>query len=257
MKKIILAFMMAVVSINAFCQSHIDTYTRQHPRCYSMNAINTGSKICLSTDNNYLLVQVNINNPMVFMKTLMQGVTIYVDPTGKKSTKYAVYIPSAADVQDRMKSNAMNKSVGQNERPDIDPLINAMNQKGAIFDVSGHPTLLKGNDLFKVSLNKNTETITYTMLLPLNSLLKQKGGKDVWSIGIKDRGQNAVSQRAPMMNEGPSRGNNSPRNGSMQGARNGEQHGRDSKTDAKEIQKLMRKGLKQWMTFPFDKIINL
>ena len=161
MKKIIkqlclMAFLLPALSAGAQEEKDsITLYLERNPNAVDYNIISEGSKIYLSADDKYLFINLSIANPTMQMRFLMQQASLYIDPTGKKKKRYKISLPSAPDVKEQLSmisgdENIVNKykqksPYGQNsqkgpngpggsgeeeERPDIRPLIRALNYWG-------------------------------------------------------------------------------------------------------------------------------
>lgn len=110
------------------------------------------------------------------MRLLMQGLTFYIDPTGRKKEKYSVILPSANEVKEQMQMmepQRPSRDVANTQRPDIRPLINSLSKYGAILDINGKNTCIDSEN-FIISLNETSASLVYTVLIPIEQMLKEK-----------------------------------------------------------------------------------
>lgn len=126
--------------------STLQTFIKKNSRCWSKEVVYEGCNILLCSDGESLLVQFKILHPAIQMRLLMQGLTFYIDPTGRKKEKYSVILPSANDVKEQMQMmepQRPSRDDAKMQRPDIRPLINSLSKYGAILDINGKSTFFK------------------------------------------------------------------------------------------------------------------
>ncbi len=190
MKQIIIAtaLLMSVISLSAQTSQNADTlalYLKDNPEALTFNVIHEGSNLRVSTDGVDLLICVSIANPSLQMRLLMQQTIIYIDPSGRHRKNYSVYLPSAISVRDELDSLRPDDIEEQSPdiRPDIMPLIQALNTNGAVFRANSKEFQL-GYQRFYMEVDKGKELINIYVLLPMTELMQGKRLKDRWSIGL-------------------------------------------------------------------------
>ena len=142
-------------------------------------------------------IQLIANDEMTQQKLLMNGLTVYIDPTGKEKDKYAVIFPSAMSLmKQRMQAGGLMQPPGQGgepmpgmipgqgqapgldgtqgqpnanqdprrRKPDPSGIAQQMNMKGAMFDVDGD-SRFAGISLAKLTIT-DTKQICYNITLP-------------------------------------------------------------------------------------------
>lgn len=228
------------------------SFVSKNKKCWVRNVIYEGTNLLLCSDGCYLFVQLQTIHPAIQMRLLMQGITFYIDPTGKKKEKYAVIIPSASDVKDKMEpmqSSQVGGSVNGNKRPDIRPLISCLSDCGAVFDVNGRSSLIPRNN-FSICIDENNGKLIYSVLLPVEQLLKEKKVSEQWRLGIYTKGGSPDRdgpefgrEREPNMREQGHRQSNFPRG--------------QTKENDKELRSILKKDIEEWIPFSFSAICSL
>lgn len=223
----------------------LNKFLDDNPKAVEVKILSEGTMAYLCANDTALFVRLAVGNPMIFMRMLMQGMRINIDPTGLNKKKYSVIFPSARDVEEYMgdKNNS-------NDRPDIGPLVMAMNNVGAKYDVN-----TKEGRRYKIpsliELDTENEELHFYMLIPKKELLEDKKLATDWSLGIYIESPIGVL-------EGPiGNGQMEPRHPSMP------VHGGKSDTTVQherfDVEKFMRKKIDSWATFSIDEVnsINL
>lgn len=228
------------------------SFVSKNKKCWVRNVIYEGTNLLLCSDGCYLLVQLQTLHPVIQMRLLMQGVTFYIDPTGRKKEKYAVVIPSASDVKDRMEpmlSLQEADSTHGNKRPDIRPLIKCLSDYGAVFDVNGKCSLIPKNS-FSIYVDENNGGLVYSVLLPVEHFLKEKKLSEQWRLGIYTEG-GRPDLGGPEFDRGG-------------GPHMREQDNRQSKFSRGQIKEsdenlrnLLKKDIEEWTSFSFSTICTL
>ena len=219
----------------------MDVFLDANPKAVEVPILSEGTMVYLCANDTALFVRLSIGNPMIFMRMLMQGVKISIDPTGTKKKRYSVTFPSAREVQDNMEEQR-----NTNGRPDIGPLVMELNTLGAVYDVS-----TKDGARFSVpsliELDTENGILSYYLLIPKKHLLSEKKLAENWTIGIYVENPIGVL-------EGPRDGGQieppQPPSGQSDGAR---------QPSNQEIEKLMMRKIDAWSTFSIDDVnsINL
>lgn len=229
----------------------LQTFIKNNPKCYSKEIFYEGCKVLLCSDGGSMLVQFKVRHPAIQMRVLMQGITFYIDPTGRKKEKYSIILPAAKEVKEQMqmmRPQMQRESVMQMERPDIQPLIKSLSQYGAILDVNGKSNFIN-NECFVINLDEADESIVYTVLVPIEQMLGEKKLSDRWRLGLYSQG-GIPSEDGPDFGERPELGrSHTPR-----------QHSTDNRHRAdagKDIRDILIKDIEEWIDFSFSEICSL
>ncbi len=222
----------------------LTAFIRENPGAVDFNVIYEGTKLNLSANDDFLLVQLSVAHPALQMRFLMQNVSLYIDPTGKKKKRYEIVLPSALDVKDELQGNMpmpsqqdVQKVGGEAERPDIRPLIAALNKRGADYNSPGGYQRL-GYQFFHVEHDRKNELLNYYVLVPKRSLMQDKKLSEKWNVGLFSVNDFAAMPPPEQQGEG---GMMPP---PMQGG------------DQQDIQELMRSDIKEWVKFSIDDVNN-
>lgn len=235
-----------VMAQGAAQHDSLTTFIKENPNAVDFAIIYEGTCLYLSADDENLLVNVSVAQPALQMRLMMMPMKLYIDPTGKKKRNYEVTLPSALDVKDELeaKMDARNSSLqrgkpserSQQERPDIQPLIGAMNANGAEFNANGQRQHL-GFQRFYMELDREHDLINYYLLLPKQVLMQAKGLSDKWTIGI-------VSNNDMVNMPPPEEGEEGMAPPPMEG---------DGQED---IQQLLQGDIRSWTKFSIDDVNN-
>lgn len=240
-------FLLCLLSTPVRAQAQKDTLTTfisENPDAVDFNVINEGTKLNLSADDDFLLVNLSIAHPALQMRFLMQSVLLYIDPTGKRKKRYEIVLPSAMDVKDEMdEAHALPhrqtapSSDHEDERPDIRPLIGALNKRGAEYRCDGSDIHL-GHQLFYIEHDRENERLNYYVLIPKNQLMQDAKLSEKWTLGIFSINDSATMP--PPDQEGE---------GMMPPPMEGE--------DGQDIQELMQQDIREWVKFSIDDVNNV
>ncbi|MDP4202061.1 MAG: hypothetical protein Q8861_05155 [Bacteroidota bacterium] len=132
-------------------------------------------------------------------KLLVNGMTVYVDPTGKEKDKYAVIFPSMMSLRQQMGQTGMNQEetrpqlqdAGQEQgtqnqlsprRPDPSKMVQQINLKGATFDIDGDSRAV-GIEWVKLTITPN-QKICYNIKLPYSVFNLKNSSPEFLSIGL-------------------------------------------------------------------------
>ncbi len=221
----------------------LEKFLDDNPKAVEVRILSEGTNAYLCANDTALFVRLSVGNPMIFMRMLMQGMKINIDPTGYNKKKYAVLFPSAHDVEEYVgdKSNS-------NGRPDIGPLVMAMNSVGASYDVN-----TKDGRRYKIpsliELDTENECLHFYALVPKKELLEDKKLATDWSLGIYIEspigvlegpvgGGQMEPQRPPMP---------------MQGGR----ADTSAHQESFNVEKFMRKKIDSWAKFSIDEVNSI
>lgn len=230
------------VSTKVESKGLLDKFLDDNPKAIEIKILSEGTMAYLCANDSDLFVRVSVGNPMLFMRMLMQGLTLRIDPTGGEKSKYEVIFPSARDVQ---KSIGGTPSGMQDDRPDIGPLVQAMNRVGVVFDVKGKPRVLELSRSL-IELDTENEVLSFYVLIPKSQMMEEKKLSATWSLGIYLESPIGVL-------EGPRDGGNMDRP-----QRPGSRSGRTGGTpDDKEMEKLMKKKINVWERFSIDEAYSI
>lgn len=246
---------------------NLTEYVETHPNCLTQEVIYEGCTLKLNSDGDYLFGQFTILHPELQMRILMQGLHIYVDPTGKKKEKYALNFPAASSVQEVMQHMApptnMASDRNQNEIPDIIPLVSALNEYGAEFDINNKKQDYD-IDWASISVDSEHHALTYSFIISVEKLLTEKKLSDTWKIGLFSEsgvsmgvGPQSVPGRGMRGMGGPGGGGPSfgPSTREMNPPKGNEQTGEDQ--SAKDLRKMMMKDIESWTQFSFSELSSL
>lgn len=191
----------------------IANFVKHNQICQAQNVIYKGTKLLLCSDGDMLLVQLQLLEPNLQMRILMGGLTISIDPTGKKKEKYSFVFPAGNSEADKMLdmqnqeehfgSQQMSPDSDSHDRPDLMPLLQALNAQSALSQIKGK-TEKVGTNRFTIEANPSQGMVVYSCLIPLEPLLSEKKIKDVWTIGIYSANNRPTPNDFPNSNMGES-----------------------------------------------------
>ncbi len=252
-------------------------YVDSYPNCLTQEVIYDGCTLKLNSDGDYLFGQFTILHPELQMRILMQGLHVYVDPTGKKKEKYSLSFPAASAVQEVMQHMA--PSVGaieksENEIPDITPLVSALNEYGVEFEISNKKKHYE-IDWASISVDPELHALTYSFIIPVEDLLKEKKLSDTWGIGLLSESgtsMNVGSKSVPGGMRGPGMRDPGMGRPGMGGPRMGGP-GMDSQSrgmnlpegkersnenqSAADLRKMMIRNIESWTKFSFSELCSI
>lgn len=231
--------------------SALQVFIENNPKCWSKEVIYEGCNILLCSNGELLLVQFKILHPAIQMRLLMQGLTFYIDPTGRKKEKYSVILPSANDVKGQMQMmepQRPSRDDATMQRPDIRPLIVSLSEYGAILDINGKSTFIDNRN-FAISLNEANACLIYTVLIPVEQMLKEKRLSDKWCLGL-------YSQGGKQGEGGPGFGEN-PEFGHKQNDRRQQMDVDRQMPNSEDMRRLLMKDMEEWVNFSFSEICSL
>jgi len=139
-------------------------------------------------DVDTLAIQIAFTKPYQQMKVLMQGLSVFIDPKAKKSTKFALIFPSAREVSNEINRHEQNNfermqsgpGVNQNDKPDILPLIHALNRKGVKWDVNGK----KSSNVNSVIIPTPDYVIIYYAKIPVSNFAGKNVPPKIITVGL-------------------------------------------------------------------------
>lgn len=237
---IILLLCFSVYDVKGQNIDSLYSFIQINPNAVCNNIVYEGTQVFFSADEENLLINLTVANPQLQMRLLMMPVFFYIDPTGRKKKGYAIQLPSATDVQkemDAMKPEVADE-VPENVRPDIMPLIRALNKNGAVLIVNKQKTPL-GYQRFYIELDRENERVKYYVLMDKSVLMRDKKLSSVWSFGIFSPND---------MNNEPEEPNTTPL---AQPTKKNEDE------NAEHLLRLMQRDIKDWVSFSIDEVNNI
>ena len=216
----------------------LSTFIERNPNAVDFEVIYEGTKLNLSADDDYLLVNLSVAHPALQMRFLMQSATLFIDPTGKKRKKYEIVLPSARDVKDEIEAVAPPEKTDKNQdaRPDIRPLISALNKRGVEYrHADGHTHL--GYQYFHIEHDRKNDLLNFYVLIPKEQLMQDRKLSDQWAIGIFS--VNDFDNMPPPEQDGE---------GGMMPP--------PMEDDQQDLQELMQSEIRVWTKFSIDEVNN-
>lgn len=235
----------------------LSEYSESYPKCITHEVIYDGCSLMLNSDGEFLFGQFNILHPELQMRILMQGITFYVDPTGKKKEKYALHFPAASAVEDVMfQMDPPEPSEDMNEEvlPDIKPLIASLANAGVEYDINCKPQLFK-HEWSSINIDDSTHCLSYTFIIPVEQMLSEKKLSNTWKLGLYSEGGRPSNGGPGMNGIGPGMGVSGMRGPGMERKRNEKDNGNsNSKVD---LRKIMMNDIEVWIPFSFEEACSL
>ena len=264
----------AMLSISglAFCQDAVSSaeivtlsdYVENNPNCLTQEIIYDGCTMMLNSDGEYLFGQLNILHPELQMRILMQGITFYVDPTGKKREKYALHFPAASAVESVMAQLAPpepSEDMSKEVLPDISPLVSSISSLGTEYEINGRKQRLEF-DNSAITLNDSTHCLSYTFLIPVDKMLTEKKLNENWKLGIYSEGGRPSHSgpgmggpsRGPGM-DGPGMGRRPEMNSNVRSRK--ERNNNSQSSSNIDLRKMMVNDIEVWIPFSFSQICTM
>lgn len=233
----------------------LSEYTQSYPKCVTQEVVYDGCTLLLNSDGEYLFGQFNILHPELQMRILMQGITFYVDPTGKKKEKYAIHFPAASAVEDIMSQMAPpepGEDMEQGILPDIKPLVTSLARIGAEYDINRrHQTF--DSTWSSINIDDSTHCLSYTFIIPVEQMLSEKKLSKTWKFGIYSEGGRPTNGGPGMSGREQGPGMRGPGIGGP-GIVSKRNENSNSKVD---LRKMMMNDIEVWVPFSFDSICLL
>jgi len=227
------------MSNNVSSKGILDQFLDANPKAIEVKILSEGTMAYLCADEDNLFVRVSVGNPMLFMRMLMQGLTIRIDPTGAKKGKYSIIFPSARDVQNSKNGHSLSQESAQN-RPDIGPLIMEMNKMGVAYNIKGkaQPMELSRS---QIELDTENDALNYYVLIPKTQMMNEKKLSSTWSLGLYLESPIGVLE-GPRENEGM-----------QEPQQQGRMQDRPTQSSKdRETEKMMKKKINVWEKFSID-----
>lgn len=242
-------------------------YVGVHPNCLTREVVYEGCTMKLNSDGENLFGQFTILHPELQLRILMQGLNVYIDPTGKKKEKYALHFPAASAVQSVMSqmappepSDTMNDELS----PDISPLVSAISLLGAEYEINGKRQEFSLENT-AVVLDDSIHCLSYTFIIPVEKMLTEKKLAEEWKLGIYSEGgkpsKGGPGLGAPGLGRpedarmrGPEPGGRRQKNPAPSKKERNNNHNSSSEAD---LRKIMMKDIEAWIPFSFSQICSL
>lgn len=233
-------FLLLIATVKVMSQGidSLSMFVENNPNAVDYNIIYEGTKLNLSADDENLLVNISIAHPALQMRFLMQPARIYIDSSGKKKKRHQIILPCAMDVKEELEREAMidEGMAEQNTRPDIMPLLSALNRRGAEY-VVGKRAFKLGYQRFYIEVDQMNDLVNIYVLIPKERLMNEKRLSDTWSIGVFS--SNDMANMPPPGQDGEM--DFSPL----------------EEIDESDILPLMQSEIKQWVSFSIDDVNNV
>lgn len=179
MKKALLLFTAALLCTYTAVQAQfidITTYDTRHPQYVTKDAVSKTSNLRVSSDCEFLKVQLCVRDASLQQRFKHEGITFYIDPTGKKCKDNVLHFQGMGPMGGRPPQHAPKA----NEEPREAPSPN--NQARAIL-VCANDTIQLPAGAIDVS-NDDCGYLTFTAIIPCEYLTKDKPSGKKWQIGI-------------------------------------------------------------------------
>ncbi len=233
---IIVMFFLSSIQLEAQEKDSLATFIAENPNAVDYHVIYEGTELNLSADDDDLLINISVAHPALQMRFLMQKVSLYIDPSGKKRKKYEVSLPSALEVKDEMEAISR-PDAEKDTRPDIRPLISVLNKKGATIHYGKNSNML-GYQRFHVEIDQKNDLLNYYVLIPKALLMQDRKLSERWCVGIFSI--NDFANMPPPEQEGEG--------GMMPPPLDDESQ--------QDIQELMQSDIREWVKFSIDDVNN-
>lgn len=182
----IIAFMwFENIQVIARQDSTISDFMHRNPNVMKINILQDES-LQMVSDGNQMLLMLDVCNPHLLLRFVMEGFSVYIDPTGRKKEKYEILMPSVADLDmgalDLKKEEGDNIEVSE-EKPNILPLMKPLCDHGILFTRNNKK--IRSEELcFTMLLDVETDHLYYYILFPIDILMNEKKLSPEWSIGV-------------------------------------------------------------------------
>lgn len=163
----------------------ISTFMQENPRMMKISMLQEET-LQMASDGTQMLLVLDISNPQLLLRFVMEGFSIYIDPTSKKKEKYEIKIPSAADLDLEalgLKTERSHNTEEVDEKPNILPLIAPICETGILYTRNNKVICSEGT-LFSMYLDVDSDHLYYYILFPIADLMKEKKLAPEWSIGV-------------------------------------------------------------------------
>lgn len=242
----------------------LSEYSENHPKCITQQVIYDGCTVMLNSDGEYLFGQFNILHPELQMRILMQGITFYVDPTGKKKEKYAIHFPAASAVEGVMSQMAPpepGEDMVEDVLPDIKPLITTLARLGVEYEIN-RKTQQFERDWSSINIDDSTHCLSYTFIIPVEQMLTEKKLSSTWKFGLYSEGGRPTNggpgtsggRQGPSMG-GPGMGGPGMGGPGMGRKRNEKDNGKSN--SQVDLRKMMMNDIEVWIPFSFEEACSL
>lgn len=233
----------------------LSEYTQSYPKCITQEVVYDGCTLLVNSDGEYLFGQFNILHPELQMRILMQWVTFYVDPTGKKKEKYAIHFPAASAVEGIMSQMALpeqGEDMVEGVLPDIKPLVTSLARIGVEYDINRrHQTF--DSAWSSIKIEDNTHCLSYTFIIPVEQMLSEKKLSNTWELGLYSEGGRPTNGDPGMTGREHDPGMIDPGIGAP---RIGSEWNENTKSKV-DFRKMMMNDIEAWISFSFEEACSL
>lgn len=180
--------------------SIIASFIETHPNSMSLSCLETET-LTLSYGDEQLLIVLSLSNPELLMRFVMEGFSLYVDPTHRKKEKYEFKISgvSALDLESiKGHSESLTLEDSLQSRPDIQPLLSFIRHQGVFYTI-GKNTGIKDACCLSLKLDTEKDRLYYAILVPISDMMTEKKLNGMWNIGISSDIREEPSDRNGMM----------------------------------------------------------
>lgn len=228
---LLLPFLLAAASLCSAhdCDSLVSSFIREHPRSMSLTCLK-GETVTLCGGEDHLLIVLSLSDPELLMRFVMEGFSVFVDPTNRKREKHEFCISGASSLDfatiPRPKEEAAPPD-SLERKPDIQPLLSHIRSRGVAYTI-GKNEQPEADCCLSVTLDMEHDCLHYAILVPVAGVMAEKKLGPIWNIGISSEVGERPANPEGMMPPGP------PREG---------------EDEAKDIL--------EWMSLSYEELLNM
>lgn len=194
-------FMFIVIACNANDNdSIIESFIEAHPNSISLSCLETET-VSLSYGEEQLLIVLSLSDPELLMRFVMEGFSLYVDPTHRKKDKYEFKVPGVSVFDfESIKGHYERPSSEDSlqSKPDIQPLLTHIRHQGVSYSI-GKKQGKKDACYLSLKLDIEQDRLFYAILVPISEMMLEKRLNGMWNIGISsDIGEKPVGRNGIM-----------------------------------------------------------
>lgn len=222
------------IQIVARQDSTINDFMYRNPNVMKVNMLQDET-LHMVSDGNQMLLMLDICNPHLLLRFVMEGFSLYIDPTGRKKEKYEILMPSVADLDKEalgLKRGDSDNVEVHEEKPNILPLMKPLCDHGILF-TRNNRKIYSEELCFSMFLDVKTDHLYYYILFPIDVLMKEKKLSPEWSVGVF-----APQVEMPDPNEG-------------------QMMPPPQKMDDRQMPESFTAEISQWIPFSFERICSL
>ena len=184
-------------SLYAQDETAIGSFLERHPKVMTFDVLQ-GEHLQLATDGDTLLMVLDISNPQLLIRFVMQGFSVFVDPTGHHKSRYELIIPSAENIDKESIRPDEERPISDSlpDKPNILPLLEPITAQGVTYAIR-HRHQTETHIPFLMQLDTEADHLYYYLLFPLQNVLADKKLRSEWAFCI-----HASMPRQPAGEEG-------------------------------------------------------